>query len=117
MLPNEPEVITPKEVKDEVTTLEASVVPVSVPAGAMTTLPLAAVIRPFALTVNVGIEVEDPKDPTFPFTVANVVARAPAEVVMSPVSAGNLPAARVPVAFVPERLTALAVMTWPAMVM
>jgi hypothetical protein len=67
-----PEVIVPTLVKLELTTVLFSVVPVSVPAGATTALPLAAVIKPLAFTVNEGIEVEDPKDPTFPFTVARV---------------------------------------------
>ena len=41
-----------------------------------------------------------------------VVATAPAVLVMSPVKAGNLAAAKIPVAFEPERLTAFAVNTW-----
>jgi hypothetical protein len=104
------DVRVPTDVSEEVTTVEFNVVPVNVPAGAMTTLPLAAVMRPLALTVNVGMEVEEPNVPTFPLTVARVVARAPADVVMSPVNAGNLPAANVPVALVPERSTAFTVM-------
>jgi hypothetical protein len=50
----------PTEVSDEVTTLLASVVPVSVPAGAITTLPAAAVSWPSALTVKLGIDVDEP---------------------------------------------------------
>ena len=63
----------PTLVKEELTTVEFNVVPVRVPAGAMTTLELAAVINPFPFTVNEGIEVDDPKDPTVAFTVASVV--------------------------------------------
>jgi hypothetical protein len=105
----------PTDVREDAVTPEFNVAPDSVPAGAMTTLPEAAVISPLPFTVNVGILVDDPNEPTLEFTVASVVASAPAEVVMSPVSAGNLPAANVPVAFVPERSTALAVITCPAM--
>ena len=50
----------PIVVSEEVTTLEASVVPVSVPAGAITAAVLAAVSWPSAFTVNVGIAVELP---------------------------------------------------------
>ena len=108
--PVAPLVKVPTEVNDEAVTPEARVAPVRVPAGATTAFPEAAVIKPLPLTVKVGIEVEEPKDPTLVFTVAKVVANDPAEVVMSPVKAGNLPAARVPVAFVPDRSTALTVM-------
>lgn len=55
-------------------TPEANVAPVKVPAGAITTLVEAAVIKPLPLTVNVGIAVEDPKVPTLLFTVARVPA-------------------------------------------
>ena len=54
---NEPSV--PTVVSDDVTTPAPSVVPVSVPAGATTTLPEAAVISPLALTVKDGIDVDD----------------------------------------------------------
>jgi hypothetical protein len=40
----------------------------------MTAFPLAAVMRPFPLTVKEGIEVEEPKEPTLALTVARVVA-------------------------------------------
>lgn len=80
--------------------------PVKVPAGAMTAFVPAAVINPLPLTVKFGIAVEDPKDPTLPFTVARVVAKAPADVVMSPVSAGKRPAANIPVASAELRSTA-----------
>jgi len=43
--------------------------------------------------------------------LAIVVAREPAVVVTSPVNAGNLPAASVPVTFVPERSIAFAVIS------
>jgi len=35
---------------------------------------VAAVTKPFAFTVSTGIAVEEPKDPTFEFTVARVKA-------------------------------------------
>lgn len=83
-----PDVSVPTEVSDDDTTFDASVVPVSVPAGATTTTVPAAVIRPFAFTVNVGIAVDDPYDPTLEFTVARVAAAEPGPVaVTSPVSA------------------------------
>ena len=78
----------PKEVRDELTTVEFNVVPERVPAGATTALPLAAVINPLALTVKEGMEVEEPKLPTFPLTVANVATAEPGPVaVTSPVKA------------------------------
>ena len=81
-----PVVIVPTLVNEEETTLELSVVPERVPAGATTAFPLAAVIKPFALTVNEGIEVEEPKLPMFELTVARVAAAAPGpEAVTSPV--------------------------------
>lgn len=69
----------PRDFKDEAVTLEASVVPVTVPAGAITAFPAASVINPLALTVKFGIDVDDPNDPTFVLTVARValIAVAP----------------------------------------
>jgi hypothetical protein len=61
--------MVPTDVNDELTTLEAKVVPVKVPAGAITTFVEAAVIKPFALTVKDGIAVEEPNDPVFELTV------------------------------------------------
>ncbi len=90
------EVNVPTLVSDDAVTPLASVAPVSVPAGATTTAVDAAVMRPLALTVKVGIAVEDPKLPTLLLTVARVVVREPAVVVMSPVNAGNDAAVRVP---------------------
>lgn len=55
-----------------------------------------AVSRPFASTVNVGMDVADPRLAP-DVTVANVVTVDPAEVVMSPESAGKLVAGNVPV--------------------
>jgi len=104
----------PTDVKEEAVTVEFRVAPVRVPAGATTALPLAAVINPLPFTVKVGMLVEEPNEPTFEFTVASVVPRAPEDVVTSPVNAGNLPAASIPVALVPERSTAFAVITCPA---
>lgn len=70
------------------TTFEARVVPVSVPAGAITTFDEAAVIKPLALTVNVGIDVDEPNVPTLELTVAKVIATEPGPVaVASPVKA------------------------------
>ena len=80
-----PAVIVPTEVKEEDTTLLAKVVPVKVPAGAITAFVDAAVINPFAFTVKLGIAVAEPKEPTFAFTVASVAAIAVApEPVTSP---------------------------------
>jgi len=56
----------------------------------------AAVMSPLPLTVKVGIEEPLPKEPVLLFTVASVVARAPAVDVMSPVSAGCALAGSVP---------------------
>jgi hypothetical protein len=80
-----PEVIVPTVVKLEVTTVAFNVVPERVPAGAITGFPLAAVIKPLALTVNEGIEVEDPKEPTLELTVSRVITEP--EVVASPLNA------------------------------
>ena len=66
------DVSDPTLVRDEFTTLLASVVPVSVPAGATTAAVDAAVTRPFALTVSTGIAVDEPKLPTLLLTVARV---------------------------------------------
>lgn len=83
-----PLAIVPTEVNEEETTFEASVVPDNVPAGATTTLVEAAVINPFAFTVKEGIAVEDPNEPVFEFTVANVKAALPGPAaVPSPVKA------------------------------
>lgn len=81
-------VSVPTLVRDEAVTPDASVEPVSVPAGAMTATEPAAVMRPFAFTVKVGIAVEPPKEPTLLLTVASVAAAEPGpDAVMSPVSA------------------------------
>ena len=75
--------------------------PVNVPAGAITTLPEAAVIKPLAFTVNVGIDVDEPKDPTLAFTVARVVtAEFAAEVDISPLNGPTCFAAKSVVKFV-----------------
>jgi hypothetical protein len=78
-----PAVRVPTLVSDDVVTPEANVVPVSVLAGAITTFPEAAVIRPLPFTVKLGIDVDEPNDPTLEFTVESVVASVPL-VVMSP---------------------------------
>jgi hypothetical protein len=67
-----PETIVPTEVREELTTLEAKVVPVRVPAGAITALPVTDVTNPLPLAVIVGIEVEDPTGLVSTFTVAKV---------------------------------------------
>ena len=67
-----PEDNAPTDVKLELTIVLFKVVPDSVPAGAITTLPEAAVMRPLPFTVKLGMLVEDPKDPTFELTVAKV---------------------------------------------
>ena len=83
-----PVVMVPTLVREEETTPEAKVVPVNVPAGAMTAAVEAAVINPLAFTVKVGIAVEEPKEPTLEFTVARVRATLPGPVaVASPVKA------------------------------
>ena len=76
----------PTDVREEAVTPEAKVAPVNVPAGAMTTLPEAAVINPLALTVKVGMEVDEPKLPVLLLTVAKVAANDPVpDPVTSPV--------------------------------
>ena len=82
-----PVVTVPSEVKEELTTFAASVVPVSVPAGATTAEVDAAVIRPFALTVNEGMALDEPNAPTLLFTVARVPA---AVTLLEPLNAGEV---------------------------
>ena len=82
-------VSVPTLVSEEFTTVEFNVVPLNVSAGAITTLELAAVIRPLPFTVIEGIAVEEPKLPTSVFTVAKVRAKLPAVLVTSPVCAGS----------------------------
>ena len=103
----------PTDVSDEVTTVAFKVVPLSVPAGAITTAVEAAVMSPLPLTVKVGMAVDEPNEPTLLLTVARVVFKLPAVVEISPVRAGKRAAAKVPVTWVPERLTAFAVKAWP----
>lgn len=80
--------LAPKLVRLEEVMPAASVVPVSVPAGATTAAVPAAVIRPLPFTVKFGIAVEDPKVPEFVLTVANVSAVLPGPAaVASPVKA------------------------------
>ena len=55
-----PVVMVPTVVKEEVTTLEAKVVPVKVPAGATTAAVEAVVNLPLLSTVKVGMAVEEP---------------------------------------------------------
>jgi hypothetical protein len=83
-----PVAIVPTVVREDVTTVEFKVVPLRVPAGATTTLVLAAVIKPLPLTVKFGIAVLDPNAPVFVFTVERVRAALPGpEAVPSPVKA------------------------------
>lgn len=63
----------PSEVRKDVTTDDPKVVPVKVPAGATTGFVLAAVMSPLAFTAKAGIAVEEPKFPTFEFTVAKTI--------------------------------------------
>ena len=70
------------------------------------TLPVAAVTRPKMVPVATCDILA-----RLTALAAMVLASAPAMVVTSPVKAGNLPAASVPVTCVPLKLTALAVMT------
>lgn len=80
--------MVPTEVREDAVTFEASVTPVTVPAGAITALVPAAVIRPLPFTVKFGMAVDDPKLPVFPFTVASVSAELPGPAaVPSPVNA------------------------------
>ena len=83
--PREPRV--PTLVRDEAVTPAARVAPLSEPAAALTVFVPAAVTKPLAFTVKFGMAVEEPKDPTFEFTVASVVAKLFAEEVTSPVIA------------------------------
>jgi hypothetical protein len=79
--------IVPTDVSEELTTVELSVVPVRVPAGAITALPVTEVTRPLALIVIVGMLVDDPVVPA-EATVARVnVAEPGPEAVASPVRA------------------------------
>jgi hypothetical protein len=84
-----PETVTdpsvPTDVSDEFVTPAAKVLPVSVPAGAITALVETAVIRPLPFTVKDGIAVDEPKEPVSLFTVARVVVIAVApEPLISP---------------------------------
>jgi hypothetical protein len=54
------------------------------------------VIKPLPFTVITGIDVVDPNEPVFEFTVARVKALVPAVLVASPENAGSLAAPRVP---------------------
>ena len=95
--------IVPRLVNDEPVTPAASVLPVSVPAGAITAAVVMLVVKPLALIVTTGIAVLEPVTPAVA-TVAKVVA-FPTEVT-SPVRLAlvvTLPAVRpeaVPVTFV-----------------
>jgi len=52
--------IVPSEVSEDAVTPDASVLPVNVPAGAITAAVVIEVVRPFALIVTTGIAVEPP---------------------------------------------------------
>ncbi len=78
----------PRDVSDEEVTPLASMLPVSVPAGATTATVPAAVISPLPFTVKVGIAVELPQLPVSVLTVARVATVEPGPLaVTSPVSA------------------------------
>ena len=55
--------IVPSEVSEDAVTPEANVLPVNVPAGAITAAVVIEVVRPFALIVTTGIAVEPPDVP------------------------------------------------------
>lgn len=93
---NVKDVREPTLVRDDAVTPEASVAPVSVPAGAITAAVVMPVTKPLLLNVTTGIAVEEPVVAPVA-TVASVVAKNPAVVEMSPVNAGNWAAASVPV--------------------
>lgn len=65
--------IVPNEVSEDAVTPDASVFPVSVPAGAITAAVLIEVVNPLALIVTIGIAVELPVVPAVA-TVASVPA-------------------------------------------
>ena len=86
--PVAPPVNVPVLVKDDASTLEASVAPVSVPAGATTAAVVCAVTRPLPVVVKTGMAVDEPTEPGLPLTVARVATAEPGPVaVTSPVSA------------------------------
>ena len=62
----------PTEVNDDPVTPAASVVPVNVPAGAITAAVLCAVTNPLPFVVSTGIAVDDPTEPEPLLTVAKV---------------------------------------------
>ena len=70
--------IVPSEVSDDAVTPEASVLPDSVEAGAITAAVVIEVVRPFALIVTIGIAVEPPVVPAL-----DTVARVPAAVTLA----------------------------------
>lgn len=95
------EVSVPTLVNDDVTTVELSVVPLSVPAGATTAAVVIPVVNPFALIVTTGMAVELPVVPAVA-TDASVAADEPGPVaVTSPVSAVMPAAANAPVPMTP----------------
>ena len=65
--------IVPSEVSDDAVTPDASVLPDSVEAGAITAAVVIEVVRPFALIVTIGIAVDPPVVPALA-TVASVPA-------------------------------------------
>ena len=66
-------VIVPKLVSDDAVTPEASVLPVKVPAGAITTAVVMLVVKPLVLIVTTGMAVLEPVTPAVA-TVAKVPA-------------------------------------------
>ena len=70
--------IVPREVSDDAVTPDASVLPVSVPAGAITTAVVIEVVKPLALIVTTGIAVLPPVVPA-----VATVARVPAAVTLA----------------------------------
>jgi hypothetical protein len=93
-------VIVPTAVREDVTIVEGSDVPVRPPAGVVTATVLTLVMRPLPFTVMIGMAVEDPKLPVLLLTDARV--SAPPELrVASPdiVSASRSPLLSVPIRY------------------
>ena len=79
------EVMVPKEVRDDAVTPDASVAPVSVPAGATTASVVIEVVRPLALIVMTGMAVEPPVVPALATDASVVAIVVVPEPVISPV--------------------------------
>lgn len=81
-------VMIPPSVEDAVPPFATDNTPVISPTGIEGVFAEAAVIRPFAFTVNEGMDDTPPNEPTLPLTVARVEATEPGpDAVTSPVRA------------------------------